>query len=105
MTHYIIVRTDLPVGCAMAQLIHAAGESAGGDLPNNTIAVALGARDEDHLEFIEAKLRRLSIPHHRVREPDRNNELTAIGLQPVADRRLVRRVVGSLPLFGREPVK
>jgi len=100
-THYCILRRDLPLGVFAAQLIHAAGESAGGDLPNNTFAVALGARDEAHLEFIEAKLRRLSIPHHAIREPDDpwNGALMAIGLVPVADRKTTKKVTKGLPLI------
>jgi len=100
-THYCIIRRDLPLGDFAAQLIHAAGESAGGDLPKNTFAVALAARDEHHLEFIEAKLRRLSIPHHAIREPDApwNGALMAIGLPPVADRSTVKKVTKGLQLI------
>ena len=88
----------------MAQLIHAAGESAGGSLPKNTIAVALGARDEAHLEFIEAKLRRFSIPHHAIREPDApwNGALMSIGLSPVADRSPTKKVTKGLQLITYE---
>jgi hypothetical protein len=84
-----------------AQLIHAAGESAGGDLPASTIAVALAARNEAQLLAIEQLLRRLKIPHRAIREPDSpwNGALMAIGLAPVRDRDAVRRVTGSLSLL------
>lgn len=100
-THYCIIRRDLPLGDFAAQLIHAAGESAGGDLPNNTNAVALAAKDEAHLEFIEAKLRRFSIPHTAIREPDApwNGALMAIGLAPTADRSTTKKVTKGLRLI------
>ena len=101
LTHYVIVRSDLPFGVAVAQTIHAAGESFG-QVPEGTYAVALAARNEGHLALIEQKLNDAGIPHHAVREPDRNNELMAIGLQPVADRTVVRCVVGRLRLLGDE---
>lgn len=99
LTHFCIVRRDLPIGILGAQLIHAAGESSE-QVPVGTYAVALAAKNEEHLAFIEHKLQTLGIPHHAVREPDRNNELMAIGLQPVADRSAVRCVVGKLRLLG-----
>jgi hypothetical protein len=99
-THYCIIRQDLPAGTFAAQLIHAAGESATG-VESGTFAVALAARDEAHLEFIEAKLRRLSIPHHSIREPDAPwfGALMAIGLEPVTDRSLTKKVTKGLKLI------
>jgi len=102
LTHYCILRQDLPLGTLAAQLIHAAGESSQGDLlPNNTYAVALAAKSEDHLIFLEDKLRRLSIPHVAIRESDApwNGALMAIGIQPVADRNQLKKVTSSLPLL------
>jgi len=100
-THYCIIRKDLPLGVLAAQLIHAAGESSPGNLPDNTHAVALAAKSEEHLLFLEAKLRRLSIPHKAIREPDApwNGALMAIGIEPVADRNQVKKVTSSLPLL------
>jgi hypothetical protein len=99
--HYVIARRDLPVGVLAAQIIHAAGESSPGDLPTGTIAVALGAKSESHLGFIEAKLRRSSIPHRAIREPDApwNGALMAIGIHPVEDREPLRKVTSGLPLI------
>lgn len=101
LTHYCILRQDLPLGTLAAQLIHAAGESTEGDLPPNTHAVALAAKGEEHLVFLEEKLRRLSIPHVAIREPDApwNGALMAIGIRPVADRNQVKKVTSSLPLL------
>jgi peptidyl-tRNA hydrolase len=101
LTHYCLIRQDLPRGVLAAQLIHAAGESASGDLPTGTIAVALAARDEPHLASLELELRRLGIPHRAIREPDTpwNGALMAIGIVPIADRALVREVTGGLRLL------
>lgn len=103
LTHYCVIRQDLPLGVLGAQLVHAAGESAPkGGVPNGTYAVALAAKSERHLASLEEELRRISIPHVGIREPDRNDELMAIGIYPVEDRRLLRRVLGNLPLLGKE---
>ena len=101
LTHYCLIRQDLPRGVLAAQLIHAAGESASADLPSGTIAVALAARDEPHLVSLELELRRLGIPHRAIREPDPpwNGALMAIGIVPIRDRTRVREVTGSLPLL------
>lgn len=101
LTHYCILRKDLPLGTLAAQLIHAAGESSPGELPSHTYAVALAARNEKHLEFLEEKLRRLAIPHVAIREPDApwDGALMAIGICPVADRNQVKKVTSSLPLL------
>lgn len=104
LTHYCLVREDLPVGAIGAQLIHAAGESSPGDLPDGTFAVALAARSLGHIEHLERKLVQLEIPHVAVREPDApyNGELVAIGIVPVEDRGLVKPVTGGLKLLGKK---
>ena len=96
-----MIRQDLPRGVLAAQLIHAAGESSRARLPPHTFAIALAARDEAHLESIEAALRRLDIPHCAIREPDPpwNGALMAIGIVPVADRGVVKPITGSLKLL------
>ncbi|MFV8749694.1 peptidyl-tRNA hydrolase [Nannocystaceae bacterium ST9] len=96
-----MIRQDLPRGVLAAQLIHAAGESSRGALPPHTVAVALAARDEVHLESLEQALRRLDIPHRAIREPDPpwNGALMAIGIVPVADRSIVKPVTGGLKLL------
>jgi hypothetical protein len=100
-THYCIVRADLPRGVLAAQLIHAAGESSPGGLPQGTRAVALAARCELQLARIERRLLQLGIDHRAIREPDPpwNGALMAIGLAPVTDRTTLRRALGRLSLL------
>ena len=85
-----------------AQLVHAAGESSPGQLPDGTTAVVLGAKGVAHLEHLERKLLRLDIPHQSIREPDApwNGELMAIGILPVEDRELVKPVTAGLRLLA-----
>ncbi len=101
LTHYCVIRQDLPRGVLAAQLIHAAGESSRAVLPPHTFAIALAARDEAHLVSLEHELQRLAIPHCAIREPDPpwNGALMAIGIVPVVDRDSVKRVTGSLKLL------
>lgn len=71
------------MGVILAQTIHAAGESSPGpSLPPDTHAVALAAPSEQDLLELEAKLVDAGIPHRAIREPDRDNELMAIGICP-----------------------
>ena len=85
-------------------LIHAAAESASGTIPG-TYAVALSAENEDALLRLEKRLTWEQIPHSAFREPDPpyNGALMAIGINPVEDRRIVRRFLKGFPLVGREP--
>lgn len=96
MSHYCIARLDLAVGLLAAYLVHAAGESSPGDLPKDTRAVALGARDEEHLRVLEEDLKRAEVPHKAIWE---DGELYAIGIAPTADLTRIRRVTSSLPLI------
>lgn len=100
LTHFCIVRRDLPRGVLAAQLIHAAGESSE-RVPEGTYAVALAAKNEGHLALIEQKLVDAGIPHHAVREPDSpwNGALMAIGLAPTSDRDSVQPITKSLRLL------
>lgn len=96
----MIVRRDLPIGTLAAQIIHAAGESSPGNLPEDTFAVALAADSELQLLSIEQKLKNKNIPHAAIREPDAPwlGQLMAIGIAP-CDRSLVRKEIGNLPLL------
>ncbi len=96
LVHHVIVRSDIPIGNQVAQVAHAAGESASPKPAPGTIAVALHARDEDHLLSISAALDRAGIPHVHVIEDD--GRLMAIGVNPTRDRVSVRKVLSSLPL-------
>ena len=101
LTHYCIVRKDLPIGVVCAQLCHAAGESSPGNLPPNTRAVVLAARSENELERLSVRLSKNNINHMAIREPDSpwNGALMAIGIVPVLDRKPVRKLLSQLPLF------
>lgn len=100
LTHYCIIRNDLPRGVLAAQLIHAAGESGCGKLPQNTFAVALSTKDEDQLLRLEQKLIRADIPHKAIREPDLpwDGELMAIGIAPM-ERQKLRKYLSNFPLI------
>lgn len=82
-----------------AQLIHAAGESSPGNLPEGTFAIALHARDEVHLSLIAKKLRLAGISFTPIREPDAQycGALMALGLHPRRKEEL-RRHLSELPL-------
>ncbi len=101
--HYVIVREDLSRGTALAQTVHAAGESSVllETLPEDTRAVVLAAQNEAHLLQVEALLRARKIPHRAIREPDmpHNGALMAIGLVPSADRKKIQKVTSKLPLL------
>lgn len=82
-----------------AQIVHAAGESSPGNLPEGTNAVVLTVNNEAVLARLADAMTGAGVKLVRVREPDRNNELMAIGLLPVTDRREVRRHTSMLPLL------
>lgn len=67
-----------------------------------TIAVALHARDEEHLKDLALQLAERGINFHCVHEAvddaEYPGQLMAIGVQPTRDRQSVRRVLSSLPL-------
>ncbi len=88
----------------VAQCIHAAGESAPGNLDPGTYAVALAARDEAHLLEVAARLGERGVPHHLIREPDPPflGSATAIGIPPAAWRD-ARRALSTLPLLRGPP--
>lgn len=98
--HYVVVRRDLPLGVTVAQTIHAAGESSPGNLPANTHAVALSAKDEAELLALEERLKAAGVKHFAIREPDApwNGALMAIGFPP-QDRAALRGFLSSLPLL------
>jgi len=97
----VIVRSDLPFGFLAAQVVHAAGESSCGNLPPNTNAVVLAVPDESALTQLAERLYHAGIPHIAIREPDPPwcGAMTAIGLKPIADRRMIKKVLGRLPLL------
>jgi hypothetical protein len=84
LTHYVVVRRDLPLGFLAAQVVHAAGE----------------------LELLElaSRLSAAGVSHRLIREPDPPwlGQATAIGLEPVADRAPLRALLRGLLLLGKE---
>lgn len=104
LTHYVLVRSDLPLGFLAAQVVHAAGESSPGNLPHATNAVVLSVPDESTLREYCARLERAGVAHVPIHEPDAPwlGQMTAIGIAPVADRRALRPLLSSLPLLGKE---
>lgn len=98
--HYVVVRSDLPRGIQSAMLVHAAGESSPGALPEDTHVVVLVARDELHLSLVAERLEGAGIAIVRVREPDApyQGALMAVGVRPVR-KEVVRRHVSELPLL------
>lgn len=95
------MRADLPRGIQSANLVHAAGESSPGELPEGTFAVVLAVANEHALSVLADQLETAAIAHVKIREPDAPycGALMAIGIVPVADRKEVRRIVSSLPLL------
>jgi len=81
-------------------IVHAAGESSTGNLPEGTFAVALAARDERDLEQIAARLRARGVAFVEIREPDppHNGALMALGIRPGRKEDL-RRALSSVPLL------
>src|SRR5271166_5973841 len=82
LTHYVLVRADLPRGLQAAMIVHAAGESSPGDLGPDTFAVVLSCRDELHLALEADRLAAAGVPLVRVHEPDApyHGALMALGL-------------------------
>lgn len=96
----MIVREDLPKGLQAAQIVHAAGESSPGCLPEGTYAVVLAVPDEDTLMAVAARLLRERVPFTPVFEPDLpyKGALMAIGVRP-ARKEALKRHLSSLPLL------
>jgi peptidyl-tRNA hydrolase len=97
ITHYIVVRPDLPRGVLAAQVVHAAGESSPGNLPSGTYAVVLQAREQALLE-LEHRLQEAGVRHRAIREEAMSGQLTAIGIEPRRKSEL-KRLLSSIPLL------
>jgi len=86
---YVVVRKDLPAGDQLCQAIHAAIQYAH-DHPepesrwfkeSNHLAV-LNVEDEPALEKLLLRAQDLDVTYSRFTEPDLNDSLTAIALEP-----------------------
>lgn len=102
LTHYVVVRTDIPFGHQMAQLCHAAGESfkSPPKIRGEPIyAVVLSAKSEKELLELEQKFISFGVEHVSIREPDEPyfGQLMAIGLVPI-ERNRVSKFLSKLPL-------
>lgn len=58
------------------------------------------------MHLLLRRIARAGVPHTPIFEPDApwNGALTAIGIAPVVDRSLVKPLLSSLPLFGKQPM-
>lgn len=96
----MIVRKDLPRGLQSAMLVHAAGESSPGNLPEDTHAIVLSVPDEEALAALAKRLEKFGVTHVTIREPDApySGAMMAIGVVP-ARREELKRYLSSLPLL------
>ncbi len=95
LSHFCVVRSDLPPGVRTAYVVHAAGESVRDPVPSGTRTVVLAARDEQHLRDVAKQLERHQVDHKAIWE---DGVLFAVGVAPIADLTRVRRVTSTLPL-------
>lgn len=84
-----------------AQLVHAAGESSPGNLPEGTHAIVLGVQSEEELLILEQRLIEFEVEHRSIREPDAgwNNQLMSIGLTPTVKTPALKKLLSQLPLL------
>ena len=90
LTHYVIVRRDLPLGVVTAMVTHAAGESGAlyADEYDGRFrdcrAVVLGVDNEAALRKAEVKLQRNGVRHVSIVESGEmyKDQLMSIGLVP-----------------------
>lgn len=97
----MVIRKDLPFGVALAQTVHASGESAQNTkVPPHTHAVVLAVPDEAALLAVEQKLLANSIEISAIREPDAPyfGQLMSIGIKP-QPREKIRKLLSNLPLY------
>lgn len=101
LTHYIVVRADLPLGIQAAQIVHAVGESLNEPHKANTHSVVLSVPNEDALREAVRRLGLYGVRHKVIIEPDKpwNGQRMAIGVFPVWDREYVKKALSSLPLL------
>ena len=92
---YILVRKDLSTPQQAVQSCHAAIEAAlsFGRLPDHPSVIICGIDSEAKLLNAQNKLTLAGIKCHSFREPDIDNQLTAIACEPVYDeqRKLFRQ--------------
>lgn len=102
----VITRRDIPLEYQGVQGAHAAiqfqhehPELAVDWFTNSNYLIFLSVKNEDELKQFIKKAESNNIITSIFREPDINNEITAIALEPCD---LSRRITGGLPLMRRE---
>jgi hypothetical protein len=100
VTHYAVVREDLPRNVLGLVLFHAGGESSDGTLDQETHGVVLAAANERALEQEAQRLRALGIDFVEIREdrPPWNGALMALGVRP-GRKEVLRRAFSSMRLL------
>jgi peptidyl-tRNA hydrolase len=103
---YIAVRSDLSPGLQLAQSTHAAFHFcidwpalARAWLTESNFLVIVAVPDEDALAALAAEAVEEGIARTIVREPDLENSITAVALQPGAE---ARRLCAQFPLALKE---
>ena len=102
----VITRRDLSLGYQATQACHAAidfqheyqREATEWHTSSNYLAI-LTVKDEEELIDILVKVSLRGIKYTIFREPDLNNEITAVALEASNDS---RKITSSLPLLGKE---
>ena len=100
----VVTRQDLPIGVQATQSGHAAidyqheyPQDAIHWHKNSNYLIFLTSDDQSHLERLIHKADTLGIKYTIFKEPDLNNEITAVTFEPSDD---ARRITSSLPLLG-----
>lgn len=104
----VVTRRDIPLAYQAVQAAHAAidfqhGHSIEAKNWHNTsnYLIFLTVANEDELKQLILKAAERYIKITPFREPDINNELTAIAFEP---SEATRKLTSSLPLFGKEMI-
>ena len=97
LSHYVLIRRDLPAGIQLAYVVHAAGESTQNRVPTGTRAVVLSVADEGALQVYAQALERAGVEHMTIVE---DGQAYAIGVTPAEDTASIRRLTSALPLAG-----
>lgn len=88
----------MSLGILAASLVHAAGESSPGNLPEDTHAIVLAVPDEAALAREKERLEKAGVRFVAIREPDLGDALMALGIAP-GRKEILRRFLSSLPLL------
>ncbi len=102
MKLYIIVRNDLSPGAQIAQSCHALREFCEKHksldeqwFSTSNYIVCLSAKSEQHLKDILDKCEQRGLPIAEFREPDMDNQITAISVGPDEQ---AKKLLSNLPL-------